>query len=49
MDKNLIKKALLTLREDAEMALNNDWDRSDSGFEAQLEIIDEALKELEND
>ena len=47
MDKELIRKALITLREDAEMALNNEWDRSNKGFEAQLDIIDEALKELD--
>lgn len=31
---------LSTLREDAEMALNGDWDKTDSGFEAQITLID---------
>ena len=35
--------ALETLREDAEMALNNEWDRTDSGFEAQISLIDMVL------
>ena len=35
--------ALETLREDAEMALNNEWDRTDSGFEAQISLINDVL------
>ena len=35
--------ALETLRKDAEMALNNEWDRTDSGFEAQISLIDMVL------
>jgi hypothetical protein len=31
------------LRKDAEMALNNEWDRTDSGFEAQIILIDNVL------
>ena len=34
---------LNTLRKDAEMALNNEWDRTDSGFEAQIILIDNVL------
>jgi hypothetical protein len=34
---------LNTLRKDAEMALNNEWDRTDSGFEAQITLIDMVL------
>jgi hypothetical protein len=34
---------LNTLRKDAEMALNNEWDRTDSGFEAQIILIDDVL------
>lgn len=34
---------LKTLREDAEMALNDSWNRSDEGFEAQLILIDEVI------
>jgi len=29
---------------DCEMALSNDWDRSDDGFKAQMENIAEALE-----
>lgn len=47
MNIELIRKALLTLREDAEMALDGTWDKTNKGFEAQLEVIDEALKEFE--
>jgi hypothetical protein len=34
---------LNTLREDAEMALNGEWDKTDSGFEAQITLIDMVL------
>jgi hypothetical protein len=34
---------LNTLREDAEMALNGQWDRTDGGFEAQIILIDSVL------
>ena len=34
---------LNTLREDAEMALNGEWDKTDSGFEAQIDLIDMVL------
>ena len=34
---------LNTLRNDAEMALNGEWDRTDSGFEAQIILIDDVL------
>jgi hypothetical protein len=34
---------LNTLKEDAEMALNGDWDKTDSGFEAQITLIDMVL------
>jgi len=36
-------KVLRTIKKDATMALSGDWDRSDGGFEAQIELIDEAL------
>mgnify|MGYP000300371255 FL=1 len=35
--------ALITLQEDAEWALNGNWDRSDSGFEAQIELINSVI------
>ena len=34
---------LNTLRKGAEMALNNEWDRTDSGFEAQITLIDMVI------
>lgn len=34
---------LNTLKEDAEMALNGEWDKTDSGFRAQITIIDMVL------
>ncbi len=34
---------LKTLREDAEMALEGQWDRTDGGFEAQLTLIDMVI------
>lgn len=46
MDREVIEKILLTLKEDAEMALDGRWDKTDKGFEAQLHLIDEALEEL---
>jgi hypothetical protein len=38
-----LKSVLETLREDAEMALDDRWDRSDYGFECQIELIDNLL------
>lgn len=35
--------ALITLQEDAEWALEGKWDRSDSGFEAQIELINSVI------
>jgi hypothetical protein len=35
--------ALITLQEDAEWALEDKWDRSDSGFEAQIELINSVI------
>ena len=41
-----IKETFETLKEDAEMALADNWDRSDDGFLNQIEIIDEILNKL---
>jgi len=38
-----MESLLRTLRQDAEMALNDDWDRSDEGFISQIELIDRLL------
>lgn len=35
--------ALITLQEDAEWALDDRWDRTDAGFEAQISLIDKVL------
>ena len=40
---------LNTLKKDAEMALNGDWDRSDSGFFAQIKLITKFLNKLEDE
>ena len=42
---NLLK----TIKEDAMMALDNTWDRSDNGFEVQLQLIDDFLNEINDD
>lgn len=39
--------ALCTLASDAEMALSGEWDRSDAGFSAQLDVINEVMTEKE--
>lgn len=36
---------LNTLHEDCRMALAGEWDRSDSGFEAMMHLIDTAINE----
>ena len=35
--------ALITLQEDAEWALEGRWDRSDDGFEAQIQLINSVI------
>jgi len=35
--------ALITLQEDAEWALEGKWDRTDSGFKAQIELINSII------
>lgn len=35
--------ALITLQEDAEWALDGRWDRTDSGFEAQIQLIESVI------
>ncbi len=35
--------ALITLQEDAFWALDDRWDRTDSGFEAQIELINSVI------
>lgn len=44
---NPVTEILLTLRTDAEMALNDEWDctteEGKEGFEAQIELIDYVL------
>ena len=38
-----MRSALVTIREDAVMALSEEWDRSDDGFKAQIDMIDVVL------
>lgn len=41
---------LLTMvKVDAEMALNDDWDRSNDGFSHQIEFIDKFLNKVNNE
>lgn len=45
--KKRLEEAILTLktlREDAEMALNGDWDRGDVGFRDQIILIDQTIE-----
>lgn len=46
-DKEKIKELieiLEVLKEDAEMAINGDWDKSNEGFQDQIDLIDNTLK-----
>lgn len=38
-----LQKVLRMLRQDAEMALNGEWEVNQEGFEAQIKVIDEVL------
>lgn len=40
-----LTKVLRMLRQDAEMALNGEWEVNQEGFEAQIKVIDEVLKD----
>lgn len=42
-------KIVKIIRNDAKMALNDKWDRSDEGFKAQIDMIDNFLKPVEDD
>lgn len=49
--KKEVKNLLKTLKKDAEMALNGEWDCTteegiQTGFSAQITLIDEILKKL---
>ena len=39
-----MERALNILREDAEMALNDKWDRGDKGFKDQITLIDSIIE-----
>jgi hypothetical protein len=41
-----IIEVLQCLHTDAQMAVRDDWDRTDDGFESQMRIIDDALPYL---
>jgi len=42
-----LTKVLCHMRVDCNMALNDDWDRSDDGFIAQLDMIEPILDKVE--
>ena len=42
-----LSELLSALYTDAELALNDDWDRSDAGFEAQLNAVDEFVEKYQ--
>lgn len=44
---NEILSVLETLKEDAEMALEGTWDKSDDGFEAQITLIDKIILKIQ--
>jgi len=44
--KDILIKALEILKADAEMALNNEWDKNDDGFKEQIILIDQALADV---
>ena len=48
MEKD-IAKLLSGLWTDANMALDDDWDRSDSGFKAQITLIEEFASKYDID
>ena len=39
---------LNTVKEDAEMALDGRWDRTDDGFETQLNIVENCLSNVKD-
>lgn len=39
-------ETLSTVREDCRMALDDEWDRGDEGFEATKDLIDATLAEV---
>lgn len=48
-DKQKLAKAIKVIKmleKDAELALDGDWDKSDTGFEAQLIIISAFFREI---
>lgn len=40
-----LESVLRTIREDANMALSDEWDRSDDGFESQISVINSVINE----
>jgi hypothetical protein len=44
IDIEKLADTLITLRTDAQMALLGYWDRSDEGFDAQIDLINQAIK-----
>ena len=51
-DKQKLAKAeklIRTLKQDAKLALSGAWDKSDSGFEDQITLIDRFFDEIKNE
>lgn len=44
--KNDVVNLLKTLKQDAEMALDGRWDKSDEGFDCQIILINRILDKL---
>lgn len=40
---------LYTMKQDAELALDGSWDRTDDGFESQIELINNFLKNIDDE
>lgn len=47
--KNELKELLSCLHTDARMALDDTWDRSNDGFECQIELIEDFAKKHDID
>lgn len=50
MEKDLREavKILKTLKQDAKLAISGFWDKSDDGFQCQIQLIDNFLSRLHN-
>ena len=44
-----VEHLLRSLRTDAKMALNGEWNKSDKGFQAQITAINRVLTKIDKD